>query len=89
MFQIAEPASWSPAFNPTRGSGDGGAMSGADMSGAGIGAALGDIEVDDDEPAQAMAIDVITNVEASNANLGAVVLTRWIFETGAMGEFTE
>ena len=33
MFQIASPASCRPALRPTRGSGDGAVMSGADMSG--------------------------------------------------------
>src|SRR5579885_1596476 len=32
-FQIASPASWSPALRPTRGSGDGATTSGCDMSG--------------------------------------------------------
>src|SRR4249919_1039789 len=52
MFQIASPASCSPAFNPTRGSGDGAAMSGADMSGVRDSAGLADIDVEDDAPEQ-------------------------------------
>src|SRR5579884_3929779 len=36
-FQIASPASWRPALRPTRGSGDGAMMIGADMSGPAIG----------------------------------------------------
>src|SRR5262245_15649005 len=52
MFQIASPASWSPAFNPTRGSGEGAVMSAADMSGWRAKLGLDDIVPVDDEPAQ-------------------------------------
>jgi len=54
MFQIASPASWSPAFRPTRGSGDGAAMSGADMSGMRDGVGPPDIDEDDVEQAAMM-----------------------------------
>src|SRR3954469_1685371 len=53
MFQIASPASWSPAFNPTRGSGDGARSSGADMSGWRDAPGPVDIVLVDEEPAQA------------------------------------
>ena len=45
-FQIASPASWSPALRPTRGSGDGAARSGADMSGPDC---IGDADIDADD----------------------------------------
>src|SRR5690349_11557352 len=68
MFQIASPASCNPAFNPTRGSGDGAAMSGADMSGAGNEFALGDIDVVDELAAQpAMISEAITDPAEGSA----------------------
>src|ERR1051325_3762228 len=60
MFQIASPASWSPALRPTRGSGDGARTSGAERSGTRAIAGVA-IELDDDERAQpATASDPIT-----------------------------
>src|SRR3954467_12897702 len=47
MFQIAEPASCSPAFSPTRGSGEGSTTRGAEISGAGIEARPTDVELED------------------------------------------
>src|SRR5260370_22430174 len=65
MFQIAEPASWSPAFNPTRGSGEGAAMSGADMSGTRSGVALVDTDdMDDELPQPARASDAKSRAPA-------------------------
>src|SRR5512133_1982888 len=66
MFQIASPASSSPALRPTRGSGDGAATRGADMSGMRDDAGPADIELLDDAPAHpaaapATAIEAMTN----------------------------
>src|SRR6266496_2336513 len=75
-FQIASPASCNPAFNPTRGSGDGAATSGADISGLDTELALGDIDVDDELAAQpAMTSAEITNAPAVNARGSARVMT--------------
>src|SRR5512133_3327300 len=69
-FQIASPASCNPAFNPTRGSGDGAAMSGADMLGTDSELALGDIDVVDELAAQpAMTSDTITDAAAGSARV--------------------
>src|SRR5512143_122911 len=69
-FQIASPASCSPAFNPTRGSGDGAMTSGAEMSGLGSALATGDIDVVDVPAAQpAMTIDAITDPAAGSARV--------------------
>src|SRR5215217_5104982 len=58
MFQIASPASLSPALSPTRGSGDGAAISGADMSGDRVEPGL-DEELLDDAAHPAAARDAI------------------------------
>ena len=65
MFQIASPASCSPAFNPTRGSGDGAAMSGADMSGIRDVEGPADIDVEDDAPAHPAAMAAMDNDAAA------------------------
>src|SRR5436190_14588037 len=72
MFQIASPASCSPAFSPTRGSGEGAAMSGADISGMRAIAGLADIEIDDDAPAQPAA----TAATASDAAMKPLTMNR-------------
>src|SRR5689334_18374551 len=76
-FQIASPASCRPAFSPTRGSGDGAAISGRDMSGAGSELALGDIDVDDELAAHpATSSDAATDAIADLAEVNARGIAR-------------
>src|SRR3954471_14796645 len=67
MFQIASPASASPALRPMRGSGEGGVTSGADMLGIDEPAIV--TEGEDDEPPEAQPI-------ASDAMIGAASIVR-------------
>src|SRR5690242_12843032 len=68
IFQIASPASWRPALSPTRGSGDGAEIKGADMLGVGNALALDDIDEVDELVAQpAMTSDAITDPAAGTA----------------------
>src|SRR4051812_27049449 len=87
MFQIAEPASCRPALRPTRGSGDGAAITGMDMSGV-VAIEPDDIVLVDEEPAQAIAIEVATTAEAASAILIGTEPARKNFETGAICEST-
>ena len=65
MLQIPdrfEPASCRPALSPTRGSGDGAVMSGADMAGRSAGELACDIDV-----AEALQAQAVTHSDGSHA----------------------
>src|SRR5689334_23124542 len=66
-FQIAEPASWRPALRPTRGSGSGALMSGADMSAVDIAAPAGITEGELELPAQAARANAAPKPAATRA----------------------